>query len=104
MDNVILIKYKNTFDFDLEEDKYYEISFFKPNSEIIYPNDKYVKRGSPFNDVVEYYSELLTHYDKKMINMKYKGLSKIDNKYLFEIDVTSILRSLKLNEILGDDI
>lgn len=101
MDNYILIRNRcDVFD-KLEEDKYYDIVLDKPSIEILFPNSKYIQRGSPFNDVVEYYSEILTHFDKEIIPMLYKGTSA-GRGHLFEIDISSITRDRKIKEILGE--
>lgn len=104
MDNLVLIKY-NRSDVDsnvLEEEKYYSVYFEKPKASVIYPGPKYIKRGKPFNDVIEYYSEALTYFDKESITMRYKGSSR-SGEHMFEIDITQIIRGRKLDDILGKD-
>ncbi len=96
MDKYIIIRDRNIYLNNIEEDKYYDVLLDKPSIEIVFPGPKYIKRGKPFNDTIEYYSEILTHLDKKVIPMLYQG------NFLFEIDITFIVRDRKLKEILGE--
>lgn len=96
----VLIKYEDLFETEMEEEKLYYIFFDILKTKIIFPGPKYVKRSDPFNDIVEYYSELLNSFDKKVIPVIYKGRSLMDGKRMFEINIISILRERKINSIL----
>lgn len=98
----VLIKYNALFETEMEEEKLYYVFFDKPKSEIIFPGPMYVTRPKPFNDTVEYYSELLCSVDKEVIPMIYKGKSRIDGKRMFEINIISIIRERKINSILDE--
>ena len=98
----VLIRYNGLFETEMEEENLYYIFFDKPKTEIIFPGPKYVKRDKPFNDTVEYYSELLTSLDKEVIPMIYKGESKSDGRRMFEINIISIIRDRKINSILDE--
>lgn len=98
----VLIRYNALFETEMEEEKLYYVFFDKPKSEIIFPGPMYVTRPKPFNDTVEYYSELLCSVDKEVIPMIYKGKSRIDDKRMFEINIISIIRERKINSILGE--
>lgn len=86
---------------DLVDGEVYNIHFEQRKYEVLFPGPKYVKRGNPFNDRVEYYREILINFDKQVIPMKYRGSSSVRNIHIFEIDFKSILRDSKLKYILG---
>lgn len=98
----VLIKYEDLFEIEMEEEKLYYIFFDILKTKIIFPGPKYVKRPNPFNDIVEYYYELLNSLDKEVIPVIYKGQSLMDGKNMFEINIISILRERKINSILSE--
>jgi hypothetical protein len=99
MDNIILIKYNREDLENLVEDAFYLVLFERLRASIIFPGPKYVKRNI---GTVEYYSNVLTSFDKQEISMKYRGVSARE-EHLFEVDPVQIIRSKKLDEILGKD-
>lgn len=100
MENLILIKYNREDLENLVEDVFYLVLFERIRASIIYPGPKYIKNK---NNTIEYYSEVLTGFDKQEISMKYKGISAKDQEHLFEVDPKQITRSRKLDELLGSD-
>jgi len=96
-----LIKYNREDLENLIEDAYYLVLFERFRASVIFPGPKYIQKK--LVGTVEYYSELLTHFDKQQISMRYKGISARDQEHLFEVDPTQIMRSKKLNELLGED-
>lgn len=100
MENLILIKYDREDLENLIEDVFYLVLFERSRASIVFPGPKYIKKGV---DTIEYYSEMITRFDKQQISMKYRGLSARNQEHLFEIDPSQIIRSKKLNELLGED-
>lgn len=100
MENLILIKYNREDLENLVEDVIYLVLFERVRASIIYPGPKYIKNDK---DTVEYYSEVLTKFDRQEILMKYKGVSARDQEHLFEVDPKQITRNRKLDELLGSD-
>lgn len=97
MENLILIKYDREDLENLVEETFYLVLFERSRASIIYPGPKYVKVK---NETIEYYSEMITRFDKQRISMRYKGVSA-RGENLFEIDPSQIIRNKKLNDILG---
>lgn len=58
MSGIVLVSLKMIDLVDLVDGEVYNILFDQPRSEILFPGPKYVKRGKPFNDTVEYYCEI----------------------------------------------
>lgn len=100
MDNLILIKYDREDLENLVEDAFYLVFFERVRASIIYPGPKYIRDGK---NMIEYYSEILTRFDKQEISMRYRGISAKDQEHLFEVDPKQITRSRKLDELLGTD-
>ena len=69
----------------------YDVLFNKPYVNVISPSPVYIKRE---NDVIEYYSEILTQLNGMTIPVKFLGMG------LFEIDITCVIRDRKLNDLL----
>ena len=102
MENIILIKYDREDLENLIEDVFYLVLFERSRASIVFPGPKYVKSGN-LDETIEYYSEMITRFDKQQISMKYRGLSARNQEHLFEIDPSQIIRNKKLNELLGGE-
>lgn len=72
-----------------EESRYYQLLLeYSKVSNIISLENNY----NISDDIIKY-------FDGKIINMQYRGLSRIDSKKIFLIDVNSAKRNLLLNEL-----
>lgn len=82
----------------LKDGDTYDIKFNSLLSQIIFPGPKYIIDNN--GDIIDYYSDVINRFENQTISMKFRGLSRVDGKPMFEINILSISRDRILKDLL----